>query len=287
MTSALRSPSRGTTVPGQHRGRDRHRQRRHRRHRLSHQHGRGRRELSVTWPSQGGTIVLDVVATSPRGRHRPRPSARGLRRHSRARCCSTYRPGRRRQRARQLRLPDLAQLQAGGLRPAALPGLDDGTDVIFRLQTRDLTPDLRQPPRGPAGRHLCPRPGRRQHLDGRVLPAAQLPDRRRVGLEPADRGPGLRPALRRPVRSHPRHRHHPGNESHGSSPSASPSRRLGQPGPGLGLHRGADRPGRVQPRPGPRLHPTPQDFQFGVCATGPTDPLCTVDPTTVPKAIDV
>jgi carbohydrate-binding DOMON domain-containing protein len=32
---------------------------------------------------------------------------------------------------------------------------------------------------------------------------------------------------------------------------------------------------------------TPQDFQFGVCATASSDPHCTVDPNTVPKAMDV
>jgi carbohydrate-binding DOMON domain-containing protein len=33
--------------------------------------------------------------------------------------------------------------------------------------------------------------------------------------------------------------------------------------------------------------PTPQDFQFGVCAAPSGDPHCTADPGTVPKAIDV
>ena len=33
--------------------------------------------------------------------------------------------------------------------------------------------------------------------------------------------------------------------------------------------------------------PTPQDFQFGVCATASADPHCTFDPGRVPKAIDV
>jgi glucoamylase len=33
--------------------------------------------------------------------------------------------------------------------------------------------------------------------------------------------------------------------------------------------------------------PTPQPFQFGVCATAISDPHCTVDPNTVPKAMDV
>jgi len=32
---------------------------------------------------------------------------------------------------------------------------------------------------------------------------------------------------------------------------------------------------------------TPQEFQFGVCATASTAPRCTVTPSTVPKAIDL
>jgi glucoamylase len=35
------------------------------------------------------------------------------------------------------------------------------------------------------------------------------------------------------------------------------------------------------------FQPTPQPFQFGVCAATSSDPHCTVDPTTVPKAVDV
>jgi hypothetical protein len=33
--------------------------------------------------------------------------------------------------------------------------------------------------------------------------------------------------------------------------------------------------------------PTPQDFQFGVCATGGSSPICSADPGTMPKAMDV
>jgi glucoamylase len=32
---------------------------------------------------------------------------------------------------------------------------------------------------------------------------------------------------------------------------------------------------------------TPQEFQFGVCASASNDPHCTVDPSTVPKAVDI
>jgi len=35
------------------------------------------------------------------------------------------------------------------------------------------------------------------------------------------------------------------------------------------------------------FQPTPQDFQFGVCATATADPHCTFDPNAVPKAMDV
>ena len=35
------------------------------------------------------------------------------------------------------------------------------------------------------------------------------------------------------------------------------------------------------------FQPTPQEFQFGVCASGGTAPICSVDPNTVPKALDV
>jgi glucoamylase len=33
--------------------------------------------------------------------------------------------------------------------------------------------------------------------------------------------------------------------------------------------------------------PTPQPYAFGVCAAGDTSPICTVDPATVPKAMDI
>jgi carbohydrate-binding DOMON domain-containing protein len=33
--------------------------------------------------------------------------------------------------------------------------------------------------------------------------------------------------------------------------------------------------------------PTPQEFQFGVCRPGVSSPICSVDPGTVPKAMDI
>ena len=62
---------------------------------------------------------------------------------------------------------------------------------------------------------------------------------------------------------------------------------LGTPAPGWGLTvvlTGQDGFSSDQAR---GFQPTPQEFQFGVCAPGGTAPICGVDPNTVPKAVDV
>ena len=62
---------------------------------------------------------------------------------------------------------------------------------------------------------------------------------------------------------------------------------LGQPGPGWRFGvvlTGQDGFSSDQAR---GFQPTPQDYQFGVCATASADPHCTVNPNTVPKAMDI
>ena len=57
-----------------------------------------------------------------------------------------------------------------------------------------------------------------------------------------------------------------------------PKASLGTPGPGWGFTvvlTGQDGFSRDQAR---GFQPTPQDFQFGVCATASADPHCTFDP---------
>ena len=66
-----------------------------------------------------------------------------------------------------------------------------------------------------------------------------------------------------------------------------PKATLGQPGVGWGFTvvlTGQDGFSSDQAR---SFAPTPQDFQFGVCAAASADAHCTVDPGTVPKAVDV
>ncbi|MEV0614146.1 glucodextranase DOMON-like domain-containing protein [Nonomuraea sp. NPDC050404] len=68
---------------------------------------------------------------------------------------------------------------------------------------------------------------------------------------------------------------------------ALPRASFGTPGPGWRFAvvlTGQDGFSADQARP---FAATPQPYQFGVCAAGGTDPLCAVDPGTVPKTMDV
>lgn len=66
-----------------------------------------------------------------------------------------------------------------------------------------------------------------------------------------------------------------------------PKAALGQPGPGWTftvVETGQD---GFSPDQARGFAATPQEFAFGVCATASTDPHCTVNPSLVPKVIDV
>ena len=62
---------------------------------------------------------------------------------------------------------------------------------------------------------------------------------------------------------------------------------LGQPGPGWGFTVVLTGQDGFSPDQARGFQPTPQPFQFGVCAAASSDAHCTVDPGTVPKAVDV
>jgi glucoamylase len=66
-----------------------------------------------------------------------------------------------------------------------------------------------------------------------------------------------------------------------------PKANLGQPGPGWGFTVVLTGQDGFSPDQARGFAPTPQEFQFGVCAAPSTDRHCTVDPGTVPKAMDV
>ena len=66
-----------------------------------------------------------------------------------------------------------------------------------------------------------------------------------------------------------------------------PKASLGTPGPGWGFTVVLTGQDGFSPDQARGFAPTPQDFQFGVCATASADPHCTFDPSLVPKAVDV
>jgi hypothetical protein len=67
-----------------------------------------------------------------------------------------------------------------------------------------------------------------------------------------------------------------------------PKAALGTPGPGWGFTVVLTGQDGFSPDQARGFQPTPQDFQFGVCAPGNPDAAhCGVDPSTVPKAMDV
>jgi glucan 1,4-alpha-glucosidase len=66
-----------------------------------------------------------------------------------------------------------------------------------------------------------------------------------------------------------------------------PKASLGTPGPGWGFTVVLTGQDGFSPDQARGFAPTPQEFQFGVCATASADPHCTFDPSLVPKALDV
>jgi glucan 1,4-alpha-glucosidase len=66
-----------------------------------------------------------------------------------------------------------------------------------------------------------------------------------------------------------------------------PKASLGTPGPGWGFTVVLTGQDGFSPDQARGFQPTPQDFQFGVCAAASSDPHCTFAPNLVPKAVDV
>jgi glucoamylase len=68
---------------------------------------------------------------------------------------------------------------------------------------------------------------------------------------------------------------------------ALPEAQFGTPGSGWGFTVVLTGQDGFSPDQARGFAPTPQPFQFGVCAPGGTSAICQVDPNTVPKAVDV
>ena len=229
--------------------------------------------------------MLNVVAVSPSGATAHVEADGRLRLRARDAAPRRHRPERRRQRPRQLRVPDLRRL------PRRAPSTSSGSrsttparTSIFRRADARPDADVRQPARRAARRRLRARARR----GARPRPRPRTAATRNFTIAPAFawsrliqvQGFGQRyvDAERRDAR-HGRDQRERDLALHHLH--ASRRRRSAHARPGLGLHGRPHRPGRLQ-RPTRRAASSRRrrPFQFGVCATASADPHCTFDPGT-------
>ncbi|MFL6005665.1 MAG: glucodextranase DOMON-like domain-containing protein [Gaiellaceae bacterium] len=165
--------------------------------------------------------------------------------------------------------------------------IDSGSDIVFRVQTRDLTPTF-----GPAnGAQLV---DVYVHVPGaaQTSTAASFPQRRYsiAGSHAWSRLIEVQGFGQRYIDA--------GNNTLGFvNISANEISRfitfrvskatLGVPGPGWSFSVVLTGQDGFSPDQARGFQPTPQPFQFGVCAPGGAAPICGFDPNGVPKAVDV
>jgi glucan 1,4-alpha-glucosidase len=245
--------------------------------------------FSLTIPLTGGTWVLNTVATSPAG-----GTARDVRTVVFDQAPGTLifaaddpdgddnGPG-------NYAYPTSDNFKAGAYDLQRFEVYDAGADIVFRVRTRDLTPTFGSP----LGAQLV---DVYVHVPGAspTSTAASFPQRNyqiaAAGawsrlLEVQGFGQRFVDAASPPntlgqiaIR---------GNAISRFITFSVPKSALGTPTSGWGFTvvlTGQDGFSSDQAR---GFQPTPQEFQFGVCATASSDPHCTVNPGTVPKAMDV
>jgi glucan 1,4-alpha-glucosidase len=185
--------------------------------------------------------------------------------------------------------PTFGGFHAGAFDLREFQVFDDGTNVIFRVKVRDLTPTFGSP----LGAQL---------VDVYVHDPAAAPGATSTAAANASRNfriaaPFAWSRLIQVQGFGQRYENASGATLGTVAISANqisrfitfrvPKATLGSPGPGWAFTvvlTGQDGFSGDQAR---GFAPTPQDFQFGVCAAPSADPHCTVDPGTVPKAVDV
>jgi glucan 1,4-alpha-glucosidase len=185
--------------------------------------------------------------------------------------------------------PTSDNVHAGAFDIQRFQVIDDGTNVVFRLQTRDLTPTFGSP----LGAQL---------VDVYVHDPAAPPAQTSTAASYPERNYAIDPAFAWnhlvEVQGFGQRFIDAGGGTVGTvNISANaisrvitfsvPKSILGQPGPQWSFTVVLTGQDGFSPDQARGFQSTPQDFQFGVCATASVDPHCTVDPATVPKAMDV
>jgi glucan 1,4-alpha-glucosidase len=246
---------------------------------------------SVDVPINGGTIVLDVVATA----------ADGGTAHVQRTVVLDFVPGTLLFEVTDpngddngpgnYAYPTSSNFHAGAFDLQRFQVFDDGTNVIFRVQTRDLTPTFGSPlgaqlvdvyvhvPGAAPTSTAASFPQRNYAIAGSSA-WSRLLEVQGFGQRYVDASGATLGTIA--IRA---------NEISRFITFSVPKATLGQPGPGWGFTvvlTGQDGFSADQAR---GFTPTPGEFSFGVCATASSDPHCLTNQDTingtVPKALDV
>jgi len=242
---------------------------------------------SVQIPINGGTIVLDAVATASDGGTA----------HAQRTVVLDFTPGTvlldvtdpdgDDNGPGNYAYPTSSNFQPGAFDLERFQVLDDGSNVIFRVQTRDLTPTFGSPlgaqlvdvyvhdPAASQTSTAASFPQRNYSIAGGSA-WSRLLEVQGFGQRYVDAGGATLGTIT--IRA---------NEISRFITFSVPKSSLGQPGPGWGFTVVLTGQDGFSPDQARGFAPTPQEFLFGVCASASSDPHCTVDPSTVPKAMDV
>jgi glucan 1,4-alpha-glucosidase len=242
---------------------------------------------SAEVPITGGTIVLDVVATT----------RDGATAHAQRTVVLDFTPGTvlldvtdpdgDDNGPGNYAYPTSSNFHAGAYDLERFQVLDDGANVIFRVGTRDLSPTFGSPLGAQLVDVYVHDPAATQTSTAASFPQrnyaiaggsawSRLLEVQGFGQRYVDAGGATLGAIT--IRA---------NEISRFITFSVPKASLGQPGPGWGFTVVLTGQDGFSPDQARGFAPTPQEFAFGVCATASADPHCTVDPGTVPKTMDV
>ena len=183
--------------------------------------------------------------------------------------------------------PTSADLKPGAFDIEEFGVFDAGDQIVFRVRTRDLTPTFGSPLGAQLVHVYVHVPGAAQTSTAASFPQrnyaitdagawSRLIEVQGFGQRYVDAGGATLGNVS--IR---------GNAISRYITFSVPEASLGTPGPGWGFTVVLTGQDGFSPDQARGFAPTPQPFQFGVCASASTDPHCTVDPGSVPKAIDV
>ncbi|GHO59614.1 glucodextranase DOMON-like domain-containing protein [Ktedonobacter robiniae] len=164
---------------------------------------------------------------------------------------------------------------------------DDGTNIIFKVQVRDLTPTFGSPLGAQLIDVYVHEPGAGQTSTSAAYPQrnysidpgaswSQLLEVQGFGQRYVDASGTTLGTINISANAISRY-----------ITFSVPKATLGQPGSGWGFTVTLTGQDGYSPDQARSFASTPQPYNFGVCATASSDPHCAVDPATVPKVMDV